>query len=74
MTLQDLRISHNLTQQEVGKRTGIPYGTYRRYEYGEEFPKKDALIALAKLYGMSPGELLDKLIGWEKRLSPAMVS
>ena len=66
MTLFDLRIEHNITQKEIEKRTGIPYDTYRSYEYGRQFPKKDALIALAKLYGMSPGELLDKLIGWEK--------
>lgn len=37
----------------------------RRYEYGEREPKWDALIALARLYGMSPGELLDLLIGWK---------
>ena len=37
----------------------------RRYEYGEREPKWNALIALAKLYGMSPGELLDRIIGWE---------
>lgn len=64
MTLSDLRISHGLTQEEIVKRTGIPYNTYRRYEYGGTFPRKDALIALAKLYGMSPGELFDELIGW----------
>ena len=61
MTLSDLRISQKLTQQEVAKRTGIPYGTYRRYEYGEEFPKSDALVALAKLYGLAPGELFEEL-------------
>ena len=66
MTLSDLRISHDLTQEDIVKRTGIPYNTYRHYEYGDTFPKKDALIALAKLYGMSPGQLLDLLIGWEE--------
>ncbi len=64
MTLQDLRTQHSLTQEDIVKRTGIPYNTYRHYEYGDTFPKKDALIALAKLYGMSPGQLLDLLIGW----------
>ena len=34
----------------------------RRYEYGEREPKWGALIALAKLYGMTPGQLLDLLI------------
>ncbi len=65
MNLCELREIRKLTQNEVAKRTGIPYGTYRRYEYGEEFPKKGALIALARLYGMSPGQLLDLLLGWE---------
>lgn len=36
----------------------------RRYEYGEREPKWKPLAKLAKLYGMSPGELLDRLIGW----------
>lgn len=63
MTLSDLRISHNITQKEIEKRTGIPYDTYRSYEYGRQFPKKDAIVKLAKLYHMSPGELLNLLIG-----------
>lgn len=64
MTLLDLRIAHQLTQEQISKLTGIPYNTYRRYEYGEREPKWNALIALAKLYGMSPGQLLNQLIGW----------
>ena len=64
--LSNLRISHKLTQDDLCKRTGIPYNTYRRYEYGNTFPKKDAIIALAKLYGMTPGELFNILIGWEE--------
>ena len=64
MNLRELREARNFTQNEVAKWTGISYGTYRRYEYGEEFPKKGALIALARLYGMSPGQLLDLLLGW----------
>ena len=60
----ELRESRGMTQEEVSHRTGIPYDSYRRYEYGGTFPRKDALIALAKLYGMSPGELFDELIGW----------
>ena len=69
MTLQDLRISHNLTQQEVVKWTKISYGTYRRYEYGEEFPKPIAICSLARLYSMAPGELFESLCR-EKGLIP----
>ena len=61
MTLSDLRISNKITQQEVVKRTKISYGTYRRYEYGEEFPKPKAIISLARLYSLSPGELFEML-------------
>ena len=66
MNLRELREGGQLTQEQVSKWTGISYGTYRRYEYGEEFPKKGALIALARLYGMSPGQLLDLPLGREK--------
>jgi len=61
MTLSDLRIQHNLTQEKVAKRTDIAYNTYRRYEYGQAFPSARAICALAKLYGMSPGDLFEAL-------------
>ena len=61
MTLSDLRIQNNLTQEEVAKRTGIPYNTYRRYEYGQVFPSAKAICALAKLYRMTHGELFEEL-------------
>lgn len=64
MTLQDLRIAHDLTQEDIVRLTNIPYNTYRRYEYGDTFPKKEAIIALAKLYNMRPGELFENLIDY----------
>ena len=59
--LGDMRISHQWTQREVARRINVSHMTYRRYEYGEEFPKSDALVALAKLYSMAPGELFEIL-------------
>ena len=59
MSLLDLRNAHSLTQKELCRLTGLPYNTYRHYEYGDTFPGKKEMIALAKLYGMSPGELFD---------------
>ena len=64
MTLSDLRISHNLTQEEVSKRTGIQYDSYRRYEYRKTFPKPEAIVALARLYGLRPGELFEMLVSF----------
>ena len=69
MTLSDLRIQHSLTQEEVAKRTGIAYNTYRRYEYGQAFPSAKAICALAKLYNLPPGELFEQLCR-EKGLLP----
>ena len=59
--LKNLREKNNLTQEEVAKRTGIPYNTYRRYEYGQAFPSARAICALAKLYGLAPGVLFESL-------------
>ena len=61
MTLSDLRVTHKITQEEITRRTDIPYNTYRRYEYGQAFPSARAICALAKLYGMSPGDLFESL-------------
>lgn len=62
--LKELREAHNMTQEEVSKRTGIQYDSYRRYEYRKTFPKPEAIVALARLYGLKPGELFEMLIGW----------
>ena len=64
MILKDLREEALLTQKEVVTRTKIPYNTYRRYEYGEREPSFGAIISLARLYGVRPGELFEMLIGW----------
>ena len=69
MTLKDLREEHNLTQKELCKRTGLPYNTYRHYEYGDTFPSPKAIVSLAKLYDMPPGELFESLCR-EKGLIP----
>ena len=64
MILKDLREEKHLTQKELCRLTQIPYNTYRRYEYGEREPSFAAIVALARLYGLKPGELFEMLIGW----------
>lgn len=64
MILKDLRENKRLTQREVSKLTGIPYNTYRRYEYGEREPSFKAIVALARLYGMRPCELFEMLVSF----------
>ena len=61
MILNELRKEHRLTQKELCHLTNIPYNTYRRYEYGEREPSFAAVVALARLYGMSLGDLFELL-------------
>lgn len=56
--LVKLRLEHNLLQKDVAKELGVGLHTYQRYEYGESEPQLSALIALAKLYGISLDELV----------------
>ena len=69
MILSDFRIQNHITQEEIVKYTGIPYNTYRRYEYGQAFPSAKAICALAQLYSLAPGELFEKLCR-ERELLP----
>ena len=47
MTLKELREEKLLTQKELCRLTGLPYNTYRHYEYGDTFPgKKDRYLNL----------------------------
>lgn len=61
--LKDLREIHHLTQDQVVAVTEIPKMSVRRYEYGERFPKPEALKKLAGIYGLLPGELYSLMIG-----------
>ena len=57
--LEDLRIDHDLSQQDVADRLGCQREVYRRYEKGIRTIPVDFLIRLADLYGVS----LDYLVG-----------
>ena len=59
MTLKDLRIAKNMTQTELAHALGIPYGTYRQYEYGSTTPPIDVLRRMSKLFKIPVAELLD---------------
>ena len=56
--LIDLRLEHNLTQDEVSKIAGVARSTYSTYENGVK-PPLDVLINLSEHYNVS----LDYLVG-----------
>ena len=57
--IRDLRVDHDLHQNEIAERIGLYTTTYQRYERGERETPFEVAIALAKYYGVS----LDYLAG-----------
>lgn len=53
------REKSRLTQKEVSAKTGIPLGTIRRWEQGQNDPDLNSLIQLVKLYGVSLDSILE---------------
>jgi transcriptional regulator with XRE-family HTH domain len=61
--LEDLRIDHDMTQQEVADLLGCNREVYRRYEKGIRTIPIDFLIQLADYYQVS----IDYIVGRSKR-------
>ena len=57
--LEDLRIDHDLTQQEIADKLGCKREVYRRYEKGIRTIPIDYLIILAVFYNVT----IDYLVG-----------
>lgn len=57
--LEDLRLDHDLTQQQVADYLGCQREVYRRYEKGTRELPLDFLIKLADYYHVSTDYLLD---------------
>ena len=57
--LEDLRIDHDLTQQEIADKLGCKREVYRRYEKGIRTSPIDYLIILADFYNVT----IDYLVG-----------
>lgn len=57
--LEDLRVDHDLTQQQVADILGCQREVYRRYEKGTRTIPVEFLIQLAEYYNVS----IDYLVG-----------
>ena len=57
--IEELRIDHDLTQQQVADILGCKREVYRRYEKGTRTIPIDFLIVLAKYYKVS----IDYIVG-----------
>ena len=58
MRIRDLREDNDLTQKDVADFLHIKQNTYSQYETGKRQIPIDALIALAKYYGISTDYIL----------------
>ena len=57
--IKSLRISHNMTQEELGKKIGVQKSAIRKYEKGEVINIKRATIeTLSKIFNVSPSYLM----------------
>ena len=56
--LKEHRIRCNMTQELVAERLGVSRQAVSKWENGSSDPSTSNLLALAKLYGVSPEELL----------------
>lgn len=57
--IKNLRISHNMTQEELGKKIGVQKSAIRKYEKGEVVNIKRATIeTLSKIFNVSPSYLM----------------
>lgn len=57
--LGEARKKAGYTQKAVSDETGIPLGTIRRWEQGQNDPDMSSLVTLAKLYGTSLDYILE---------------
>ena len=53
-----LRISHNMTQEELSEKVDVSVTSVRCWEYGSKLPSANALGALSKVFNTSTDELL----------------
>ena len=64
--LKDNRIRCKMTQEFVAETLGVSRQSVSKWENGSSDPNTSNLIALAKLYKISPEELLERATGTSK--------
>ena len=62
LKLKELRISHDISQQELAQKLNCHKNVISNYELGKRIPNGDALADIARVFGVS----VDYLLGLEK--------
>lgn len=58
--IRDLRMARGLTQTTLGDATGLHHVTLSMYERGQREPSLDALITLARYFGVPMSDLVNE--------------
>lgn len=58
--LKELRLSHKMTQQALAEKLGIAKSTVSMYENGKRQPDFETLEAIADLFNVSLGSLMEE--------------
>jgi len=56
--LKELRLEKNLTQSQLAKETGLSQNGIANWENGNRLPNINAVIAFAKFFNVTVGQLL----------------
>ena len=59
--LAEERRRNNMTQEQLAERLGVSRQAVSRWETGAADPSTSNLLALAKIFGVSPEELLREI-------------
>ena len=57
--LKNLRVSQNLTQQQLADRIGVAKSVVSYYESGDRYPSYDVLVKIARIFHTTTDYLLD---------------
>ena len=60
-TIKEHRMQCNMTQEFVAEQLGVSRQAVSKWENGTSDPSTSNLLALAKLFGVSPAELLNNI-------------
>lgn len=58
--IKDLRLSRNLTQEDVANAVKIAKSTYIKYEKGTQSPQLETIEVIAKFYGVNISEFFEE--------------
>jgi len=58
--LKELRLSHDLTQEQLARKLGIVTRTYIYYEKGSKFPSMDLLARITKFFKVTISFTIDE--------------